>query len=189
MESAAQDTGDPNVLAGILPQITVETVANHCGAILKEYEKLADYMGLVLTEISVSGQTRHSNHPHELPRPSGLPSPDVSLLQNMDIPMPGPLARLTSHGRERHFRTELAVKAGDVLQKALEELRPRLHHWLSKTFAALEDDYHSQTDPLRYRNAGQDSASSGGEQEELQNDILFLRGQMIEGRVYTGTCK
>jgi len=137
----------------------------------------------------MSAPAQYSTNLHELPRPSGVPSPDVSSLQNIDIPMPGPLARLTSHGRERHFRVELVDKAGDVLRKVLVELRPRLQHWLSTTFAALEDDYHSQTDPMRFRNSGQDSASSGGERHELQNDTLCLRGQMTAGQVRTGTCE
>lgn len=189
LESAAQDAGELSALTSVFTKVTVEVVARHCGVFLKEFEELAGYIGRTLVEVSESAPSQYSTSLHELPRPSGIPSPDVSPLQDIDIPMPGPLARLTTHGRERHFRAELADKAGDALQKVLVELRPRLQHWLSTTFAALEDAYHSQTDPMRYRNPGQDSVLSAEDRHELQNDILFLRGQMTAGQVRTGACE
>jgi GTP-binding protein EngB required for normal cell division len=187
MASLIQSPGQSNHVAEVLPQAALDVVAGHCEAFLEEYENLAAKIGRVMEDGALKSQVGHSGHPPELPRPHGLPSPDVSLLGSIDVSMPGPLAKLTSHGRERHFRVELAAIADDAVRSTLAELRPRLQHWFSKTFGALEDFYHSQTDPLRYLNADQVPGSSGGESEELRKDLLFLHGETTQVRVTADT--
>jgi GTP-binding protein EngB required for normal cell division len=160
-----------------LERVVIDAAASHCSAFVEEYEQLAGRIGRLLADLKNTGRVPRAEERHGPPRPSALPSPAVSMLEGISISAPGALARISTAGRERHFRRELEEKAGAAVQKILEELRPRLRHWLSSMKRALEEDYRTQTDPLRYRNSGRDLALTDQQTEELRADISLLLGQ------------
>ena len=176
--ASTESAGEAQMFERLLERVVIDAAASHCSAFVEEYEQLAGRIGRLLADLKSTGQAPRSEERHDPPRPSALPSPAVFMLEGISISAPGALARISASGRERHFRRELEEKAGAAVQKVLEELRPRLRHWLSSMKRALEEDYRTQTDPLRYRNSGRDLALTTKQTEELQADISFLLGQL-----------
>jgi hypothetical protein len=175
---STEPAGEANAYESLLQRVVISTAASHCSAFVEEYQQLASRIGRLLSDLNNTGQVPRAEELHAPPRPSALPSPAVSMLEGISVSVPGALARMSASGRERHFRRELEEKAGAAIRKTLEELRPRLRHWLSSMERTLEEDYRTQTDPIRYRNSGRDAALTTQKTEELQADISFLLGQL-----------
>jgi GTP-binding protein EngB required for normal cell division len=163
------------ITAGPVREAAIRAVVTHCGPFLQEYETIVRRVNDLLLEFgganSVSG-----GDPENL-RPAAMPMPITSLLDGLEIPPPGPLARISQGGRMRHFRHELDEKAGDALKEMLNELQPRLRHWSRAAIRALGDTYRAHTDPLRYRSVSANSGRSMEQDDSLRADVELLRGQ------------
>jgi len=163
--------------SNLVAETVIGTVASHCNPFLHEYRELADRISAGISELKESDEASDIAA-QELPRPSALPSPVVSLLDGIAISPPGPLARISLGARTRHFRKELEDKLGAQVRQILQEVRPRLKHWFQATIHALEESFRLQTDPLRYRST---SETSIGTNDGLKADIALLRSQNVEG--------
>jgi GTP-binding protein EngB required for normal cell division len=162
----------------------IRTVASRCHPLLQEYEELAERVTNVLRELKGRASAGGAAEAFDIPRPSALPSPVVSLLDGITIPQPGLLARISQSARIRHFRKELGDKAGIQVQQVLQEFRTRLEHWFRATVSAIEESYRAQTDPLRYQSSPSASEQSTGGQDGLREDIEFLRDYESGGNAY-----
>jgi len=160
--------------AVVLGDAVIEVAASRYQLFLQEYESVVGRIRRDLDKLRIEDPSARAVEVSELPRLSALPSPVVSLLDGISISAPGPLARMSQALREKHFRKELEEKAGHSLQQLLEELRPRLRHWLAATLDALKESFRLQTDPLRYRHAARASDGSAAADSTLAADIEFL---------------
>jgi len=165
----------------------IRTVASRCHPLLREYEDLAEQVTDVLRELKGRATAGGAAETFDIPRPSALPSPIVSLLDGITIPQPGPLARISQGARVRHFRRELEDKVKVQVQQVLRELRPRLKHWFRATVSAIEESYRAQTDPLRYRSSPRASEQSTRGQDGIREDIEFLRDYESGGNTHAVT--
>ena len=110
----------------------------------------------------------------DLPKLPPLPAPMSSLLDGEVISLPGSPARSNPAAATRHFRKELEEKLDYPLRRILEELQPRLAHWVRVSMNALHESVRLQTDPLRYRSSVPAGPDAG---ESLPADIRFLQSQ------------
>lgn len=169
--------------ANVLADAVIEVAASRYHPFLQEYESLAGRIRHELEQLRMEDPSARAVEAYELPRPSALPSPVVSLLDGISISDPGPLMRMSQALREKHFRKELEEEAGRGLQQLLEELRPRLRHWFAATVNQLRESFRLQTDPLRYRHTVRTSNGSAAGDSGLMADIEFLRLQAAEAEV------
>ncbi|MBZ5499372.1 MAG: dynamin family protein [Acidobacteriia bacterium] len=186
----ARASGDaldqPGQKVTALADAVIEVAASRYHPFLQEYESLAGRIRQELDELRKEDPSARAVEAYELPRPSALPSPVVSLLDGVSISDPGPLMRMSQALRERHFRRDLEEMAGRSLQQLLDELRPRLRHWFVATINALRESFRLQTDPLRYRQPVRASNGSTAGDSSLMVDIEFLRGQAVQAEVPGG---
>ena len=172
-------TGQKAVGAAALADAVIEVAASRYHPFLQEFESVVGRIRHDLDQLRMEEPSARAVEAYELPRPSALPSPVVSLLDGISIPAPGPLMRMSLALREKHFRKELEEQGGQSLQQLLEEFRPRLRHWFAVTIKALRDSFRLQTDPLRYRQAARSTNGPAAGDGSLMADIEFLRGQSI----------
>jgi GTP-binding protein EngB required for normal cell division len=160
-----------NLSSDIVVETLMPAVAAHCSPFLQEYEELSERISTAIRELKdhdpASGVILQ-----ELPRLSALPLPLTSPLAGVAISQPQARAHAGQAARARHFRKELQEKLGVQLRQILEELQPRLIQWFLKALDALEESWHLQTDPLRYRSPSQASAETN---DALMADIASLR--------------
>ena len=172
---AQSDEEHGDAAAQVLADAVIETAAGHYRPFLQEYEELASRLSRGVKEPASSQTAPPCTDGYDFPRPSAIPSPAVALLSDIRIPKPGAVSRMSAALRTRHFRRQLEEKAGPALEQVLEELRPRLRHWLSSTLAALRENYRLRTDPMRYRGPAGARETSAAERGRLEEDIEFLR--------------
>ena len=186
----ARASGDAMGQAGqkvtVLADAVIEVAASRYHPFLQEYEALVGRIRHELDELRKEDPSARAVEAYELPRPSALSSPVVSLLDGISISDPGPLMRMSQTLREKHYRKEIEEKAGLGLQQLLQELRPRLRHWFAETVNRLRESFRLQTDPLRYRHTARTSDGSAAGDSGLMADIEFLRGEAAEAEVRVG---
>jgi GTP-binding protein EngB required for normal cell division len=163
--------------SGMIVDALLRSVMSRCAPFLAEYETLFGKIADRLRSLDSEDSESISNKYYELPKPSELPSPVLSLLGGIEISDPGVLMNLSRATRERHFRKELREKASEGVKKVLEEFTPRLLYWFRATTNSLKESYHFQTDPLRYRyQAGKSDLPN----DALRADIEALRAQFTQ---------
>ena len=174
LETAGQNAGETAGDSGIrLGDAVLRKVASYCHAFVLEYEAFAERIRRELGTLQRNAATGLALESFELPEISALPMPVVASLQGIRARQPGLAGRLSRNSRLRHFRREIEERAVPQITQVLEELKPRLRHWLAATLKNLEESYRLQTDPLRYAGTARNSAYPAG---GLQDDIQFLRG-------------
>lgn len=162
--------------AQVLADAVIEAAAARYQPFLQEYEELASRLSRGVKELAAGQGALLDMEGHDFPRPSAIPSPAVALLSGIRIANPGAVSRASAALRARHFRRQLDAQAGAALEQVLEELRPRLNHWLSATLTALRESFRLRTDPMRYRHAAASTRTSPEDRDVLMQDIEFLRG-------------
>lgn len=175
-ESAKDNRSEAQPLRFSAGDTLIRSVTSRCQPLLREYNELAAGLGLLLVELGDQHLDSLRNQT-DSPRPSALPLPDTSTLEGITFAFPGLLATLAHFSRLGFFRKEVETKAASAVREALEELSPRLAHWVRTTVDRLESQYHLQTDPLRYRSLLPNAKGSSDSIARIQEDIRVLCGE------------
>jgi hypothetical protein len=167
----AHASGEKDLSPAFIVEATIRAVIS-CGvSFSEEYRQVTGGIGSILEELK-KNDTTGSMVAQDLPKLTATPLPIASGLHGAKIAPPEPRSRSSLSARTRHYRTELQDKLGAQLEQLLEELQPRLQHWLMNALRGLEDSVRLQTDPLRY---GSQAGSTPGTMEKWQADIAFLK--------------
>ncbi len=157
-------------------QALTQAIVSQCFVLVREYQNLRSQINTGI------GELKRLTDPDlvlswELPQPGPIPLPLASVLRDVTISSPGTLARINQSASMRHFRKELAEKAGTTVRQALDELQPRFRHWFNTTMSAFRECFRMQTDPVRYREI---AGACVERNEKLSADIAFLHSILDE---------
>jgi GTP-binding protein EngB required for normal cell division len=127
--------------------------SDHFGSSFGEdYQAICNRLSVEIEELRKAAPA-DSLIAQKLPGISAFSRPTASFPDGLNLRPPDSRAHPNVAARTRYFRAELQDKSAAQLAKMLQDLQPRLEHWIRAAIEALNECVRLQTDPLRYADA------------------------------------
>jgi len=165
------DSGDASA-ASIFSETLTSLIAEPVASTLRSSEQTRDVLAKVIQAVASASGT---DHPDELPKPSGMPVLDVKEISKMIIiDKPAMLSLLGKAVLTSHVRRKLEQQYDRTLLEFLSLYANRLRRWMEQSIKALRDSFNAFADIYRVNFGAVPAASGLSEESEIQNDLQIL---------------
>jgi len=165
------DSGDASA-ASIFSETLTSLIAEPVASTLRSSEQTRDVLAKVIQAVASASGT---DHPDELPKPSGMPVLDVKEISKMIIiDKPAMLSLLGKAVLTSHVRRKLEQQYDRTLLEFLSLYANRLRRWMEQSIKALREAFNAFADIYRVNFGAVPAASGLSEESEIQNDLQIL---------------